>query len=461
MSMEEPAAPERAQSGTTGVAHGAALRSRVARHALTYGAGQALAAGLNGVGAIITARWLGPAGRGQLAVFTSASGIVCAAALLGLGPALTSLVADGSLARRAALRVAAIISLLGLVSGLVCGYAISASWGSSSVSRLAWSGLCGLAVVALQLNTTQQAVASACGRLPDAALNAVVSSGAMVVCYLAGSLSGTGAAAAVAIAAIAYVVAQGVGDAAGWKRTLLLGRDDESLRHRSVPWARLARLGAQGYPHTLLSQLSSRADILVLSWVAASSFVGVYSLGAAAASLALMVCQAFGSALMSTWRGAGEAVVRGRVRVALAAGLMLTAATAVATLGLSVVLTRWFLGPGFAAVPLCVAVLMPGVVIRSSAYVGYSVFVGHLGRPALSSVSTLVIVAVDLVLVVPLGTSLGAVGAAAASSISYVCGGLLTMVIIKRVTGASLHLADFGVAARAAMETIRRATRER
>ena len=247
----------------------------------------------------------------------------------------------------------------------------------------------------------------------------------------------------------------------GWGR--LLARAPVSASPRALPQVgRLARVALAGYPHTVLSQLSTRADIVVLSWLTSRpGQVGVYSLAAVGAVVALLAPQALGSALMSSWKDLSGQEALAQQRASLVIGVISTAVTAVAVVAASFAITRLILGSQFAELPLCLLIMTPGIIIYSATFIAYSVFVARHGRSGLPSVATAITLILDMLVLVVLGPRFGALGASVASTISYAVGGFITLWMLRSVTTMRFAVSDFIVGARQGWRMLRSMARLR
>lgn len=380
--------------------------------------------------AVVSARWLGPAGKGELAMVTTA-GIV-ASALVGLGvpQALTTRVSQQRLAVDQGL-------YLGLgwavVLGAVAALAAGAIGNTSLALRLLW-----LSVGSAMLDQVMQAVAVGSGNLRPTLvyrlMGGLLQVSFMVVAVTIGLRPDPELAAYVLYGITVGSVAVTVG-------LLLKSHDNRSAPRIPLSGVRQTMGGLVGFgiatvPAQLLTIANSRADLLVLGVVSGTVAVGVYSLAASATLLVGLLPAAIGQALTSTFGGEQEATERLRIgfQSALIAGALLALLLAV----LSPTLVPLAFGREFAQASGLIVMMVPFTAFFSTVQVSYPFFYSRLNRPITHSVIIGSTAAVDILLVLVLAPHYGALGAAVASAIAYGVGGMVNVVLTAR--GAKLSV---------------------
>lgn len=364
---------------------------------------------------VLSARWLGAAGRGQLAMLVSASQI--SAMLIGLGlPGAISFYAASTpksiplLARRE-------LGLIGTVAVLV-GVALI-------VNRLAafYDLLIGMEVwFALYTvgNVAQPAFASL-----------TLATGRVAVSNLTTVLAAAGS--TIALGALALFGAPGLGGAFGSLATATLvgaalgvatiGADGGlgTTRERAPSWGSQLRVAGFGFVSNVLGLLMFRADVfLVAAFAGGDHGAGLYSIGVLAAEILVRVPNWTATVLAPTVSANPES--GSRTTVALFWGSLLFVAVATLPILLLPDTMRWLLGaavgPEFSdSYPVLVA-MVPRIVAQA----GGAILFGNLAGRGYSAYHPLacgtglgLMVAADFLLI----PRFGVVGAAVGSGIGY------------------------------------------
>lgn len=403
---------------------------------------------------VLSARWLGPAGRGQLAMLVSASQIT--AMLIGLGlPGAISYYAASMpesipvLARRELKLLAFLALLLGaalVVNRLLTFYDLV-------IGVEVWFALYTLGSVA------QPAFASL-----TLATGAVVTSNLTTLTAAAGSALALGALAAFGLTGLSVAfgslaVATLVGAALG---VLRVGAGGLATSGSHDPgWSEQLTVAGLGFVSNILALLMFRADVfLVAALGGGDRAAGLYSIGVLAAELLVRVPNWTASVLAPVVSAQPKAAQR--VTVSLFWVSVLFVALATTPILLLPDTARWLLavavGQEFAeSYPVLVA-MVPRIVAQAGGAILFGNLAGRgysLYHPLACGVGLALMVAVDLVLI----PRFGVVGAAAGSGIGYLGA---TIVAFRGFLALNeIDLGDFKDVTLAEVSNWRRAIRER
>lgn len=381
--------------------------------------------------AIVSARWLGPAGKGQLAMVTTA-GIVSASILgLGLPQAISIRVARGQMDVRSAFTVGVVVCMcVTVVTALV-----SAMYGRSDLAiSLLW-----LSVGSSLFDQVLQGVGVGSGDMSPLLRFRIVGGFlqvAVVALALSIDLQPSARIAAYACFGVSLLVA-------GWSALSLVRRAEKLQPRTSEADASLGaipallRFGLAAMPAQLLTIANARADLLVLGAVAGDAPVGVYSLAVSASLLVGLVPAALGQALTSTF-GAGhdsEENLRLGFQAALLIGLGMAAAMAL----LAPYFVPLIFGREFAQASILITVMVPFTALFSTVQVSAPYFYAKLGRPKAHSAVIGTAAVLDIILVLILAPRMGALGAALASALAYGTGAVLNASLTARGAGIPLR----------------------
>ena len=208
----------------------------------------------------------------------------------------------------------------------------------------------------------------------------------------------------------------------------------EPLR-MEIAWRRhspmLFTFGFSSFICNLMLSSVFRVDVFIVNSLAGVAAVGVYSVAVAFAEMALMAPSAIGIALFSHLPGVSDSeqleivAKSSRITVFLAfvGGLVLVL--------ISRPLVLLLMGESFAGAVAPLVILVPGLVMMSANYV-FANYYSSQGRPLISaycfSVGLLVDVAANYLLIPGMGIK----GAALASSIAYSCITLSFLFVLRR-----------------------------
>lgn len=379
-------------------------------YVLTYGS-RLLVTALGLAISVVSARGLGPEGRGRLAVAVTATGVLVQLANLGLSSAI--IYAVSRRARRAPRALGLAYTAAGaLLAGAVLAFGVANSVG------LGWP-LAGLVVAwaPIQLLTVlQDQVFLGLRRLP-----------VYTAIQLGSRLAALGAAGAAAWLAPGNVLAFATGQVAvegcaALAGAGLLARSGVAPRVWSWRWLRPVRaIALRALPPLLFGFLLVRSDILLVGWFHPPAVVGSYALAAQLVDLLLLFPSTVGVVLFPRLARSADPA-RDTARLSRNVGLALAGvAAAMAVMGAPVIALVF--GRDFAPAYRSLLLLLPGAVA-----LGYETvlaqFFASRGFPAFLSRYWSGVFALNLLGNLLLIPTLGAMGAALTSSVCYatLCG---------------------------------------
>ena len=385
--------------------------------------------------AVVVARWLGPAGKGELALATTVGTLLFLALSLGVPVSLSYYLSGGRLPEGALVKTA--ITLAGALSAaaiLTAALLDRSGWcqfvfGSPRLSRTAW-----IIVGALPfqfLGTFLQFVILAQGRRVLFAALPVV--GTLVAALLTGLLAwsnlltppSAAAAQAVSHLATASILLVCVGRRVAWWRSPAAG-----------VWKALVRYSSATYVAQNLQFLIQRVDVFLVSAMLDYRAVGLYAVAFGIAELLLLLPQRFGALYLS--RVAGDRSPEGKAQEVAVSCSLVVVGTVVAAAALSAgapFAIRFFYGDGFAGSVTPFLLLLPGVcgLAASSVQGAYLSGIGKVNTYAATAAAGLALnVALNLTLIPRYGLS----GAAVASSLAYCAQAFLLIRAVARLTRA-------------------------
>lgn len=402
-----------------------AIKSDVARNASYSLLGQIGVLAGSTLTAILTARWMGSSGRGDFAIATALIALMSTICLLGVGLSSPSFVARGLLSRKRAFKYAVALSGLGVVATL----AVLATSGDLIHFRadfVTGAMLC-MAVTGLMMSSIQSSVAIGIGKLSASAANGATTALATAVgiaLFLPRMPSHAQLTAVLAV----WALGQWLGDGAGW---YLTWRAREAKATGRVNTAHLLRFSLTLLPGTIIGTLGFRFDIVVLALLAGSAATGVYSMAVVAGSVVGVLSAAVSQAVVRRLGNATPREASVLLRKAVMVTLVLsTGASTVGFIGLLLFAVP-LLGESFADVPLLFAVMAPGVVLFAPVSVLVTYAITVLVWPAVATIVVFFWTAADMLLLLWLAPTMGAGGAAIASSVSYALGAVFMVAMLK------------------------------
>jgi O-antigen/teichoic acid export membrane protein len=387
------------------------------------------------VSSVLTARYLGPEGKGILTLVLLLPALCVSLGSFGLGAANVYLL------RRREVR-------MGTLMGNSFAVALAATILASGVIGIAWPWLGGrvlhgvepeLAVLGLlslpMLFLTDYLFGLLLGTQRVVRYNAVsISAKVFSVAALALALvvlraGVTGAIVASVLGSLITVVfLLGALRAAGGKLPAALRVDFGSLR-------RALGYGGREHVGNIAMFLSYRVDMFFVAALAGTAAVGIYSIAVMMAELFFYLPNAVSTVLFprlagrSEWEGARNAAQTARViSAAVGAGVLLSIPLASPAVRLA------FSSAFLPAVPAFFG-LLPGIYALSISKVLSRYFTGSLGQPLLNARAQGISLAVNLPLNVLLIPRYGILGAAIASSAAYVAHAAVTLFLFHRHSG--------------------------
>lgn len=392
--------------------------------------GKFVGLGATAVQTVLTARFLGPEGRGVVAVVVL---IASTAALLlgsGMGGSTVFHVASGRLRARQAAGFSVTFVLLGTAVAALLGVTIATTglthrlFPGISTTLLAL-GIAGVPMILLgnQLRSILQGMS----RIRAANLAMVTEPVATVA--LTGLVLVVLGPHAPAVAAV-MLLAAGLAGLVAIQRLKLPAADYRPL----VPRAELRslwRYGRRAHLANTLQFLNYRLDVLIVNALLGPVAVGLYTISTRLAELLWQVPDSMAFVLLPRSSGTGRRTHEATRR---AYGLTLIATVGSATfLALSGhILIRVLFGPVFAQSYLPMLVLLPGAVLLGQAKVLSSSIAGR-GFPHYNSYIAAVGLVVTVALDVALIPRLGITGAAAATTASYAVISLLSHIVYYQI----------------------------
>jgi O-antigen/teichoic acid export membrane protein len=407
---------------------GASIRGPSSR--IFIGRGLALVAGL--ITVLVTARALGPEGRGHVATFAVLISTASAVLGLGAGVAAYSLAArDGidpiELGQTLVLWAVGVLGGSAALAVLAAGSGLLEAWlgsGDEGLVLLLGVGAGGqfLTVGLIQLSTgTGRATTTAVGF----GLPAILVALATIVVTAAGPRADR------------YMFAQ----AAGWiaSAIVLAVMLAIPLVPRSVALRAIVTRGRSAAIGDVANILSYRLDVLLLGLLSGSAAVGIYSLAVQILEPVWIVATSASNGLLirfrdlpaDAWAGATYRTARSIVLLTC-----LIAGAAVLLVPVAIAIT----GAGFRGAQTAAAALLPGIVMLAGSKILAAFHIAS-GRLGLSSGIATTSLACTTIADLSLMPFLGATGAAVASSIGYGLSMALWLIVSPRGRSASSRAA--------------------
>jgi O-antigen/teichoic acid export membrane protein len=247
----------------------------------------------------------------------------------------------------------------------------------------------------------------------------------------------------VAGAVIGFVVGQALSGVAAVVVAARAAPSAEGIGHGVMRG--VFRFGAKTWSADMLQLLNYRLDIFLLNAFADSRAVGVYAVAVAVTSLGWMVPHALASVVFPrTARlasmdelGREPQVANDAAVVALRHATALVPLTALALSVLVAIGVPVLYGPEFHDTIALAFLLLPGALALGVGKVVSAIVTGR-GHPEYSLYNTLITVPITIGLYIGLIPTLGAVGAAIASTISYLLTTAIAFAFLKRVANVRL-----------------------
>jgi O-antigen/teichoic acid export membrane protein len=379
---------------------------------------------------VITARFLGPEGRGLYALALLAA-TLCVVPLGSVWSAFALDVAKHRIDTGRVLTMALVIAAVGgtvvAVIGVIVSIAFDDRW---------W-------VVALPAGITPVLLFLAYAQGIYQALGHVVAANAIYVArvasplvFLAGGLAlGAGSRVVVLLWAASMLV---LAPPFFVHLSAVAGRPSRpSLRLR--PYAHRLALGIRLLPGNTALLLNVRVGLIVLAALSTTAAVGVYSVAVAGSELLRVASRAVYSATFAAIGGRDENASAALTVKAVRHSMLLAAASSLLIVPASFVAAPILFGPGFGDVPLLLALLVPAN-IAFALFPALTAFFGvQLVRPELVSGATAVMLGLSALTMFAAVPGLGNTGAALGTSTGAVLGVGYLVWRFLRATGRPLR----------------------
>ncbi|HKQ98089.1 MAG TPA: oligosaccharide flippase family protein [Candidatus Polarisedimenticolia bacterium] len=385
------------------------FKGRVALTLLSRGA----ALGLGLVSSVLTARWLGPDGRGLLATLSVVTGLALQFGNPGLHTGNIYFVS------RQPHRTAAVLSNTLVVSwaaGILCGaLALAALFLRPDLfPGIPWALLLVTAaalpfqfMILLFQNTLL-------GQGEVAVFNLLETGNKLLTFALLAAwlvLFGGGAAGAVVLFAALAVLNGSISAFACARRTPFRPGFDAGL------FAEMLRYGGRVYLACLLAFLVIRSDLLLVNYFLGTAAAGVYSIAVQISDALLLMPVTIGMILLPRIAAETTGGVETTARILRHTTLLLTGLVTVAAI-LAGPVVRTLYGPGFEGAALATLCLLPGIWALGLNGVLMNHFAGR-GMPAVTLYAPLVGLLLNVGLNLVVVPRYGIAGAAVTSSLAY------------------------------------------
>lgn len=383
--------------------------------------------------AVVVARALGPEARGSLAILIFLA--LAAASFLGLGSPLGLYDA----VRRGVRPVRAV--RIAIVIGSGCAAVTAALWPliHPVVERIVELGPIvlaipvGVAAGSLIISQASSMIVLATGRNQAAAFIQVFQPAAALLLYTSSFLA---FGFRVESAAVAYAASCACAAIAGFVASLHHGRLEQ--HSTDLPIRRSTRAivgsGLRAMPGDAMNLLSYRLDVLVVGWLAGAASLGTYAVAVQFLEPLWVAASALAMGLMGMARHGAAQDVHMILSAARSSSVLCLVGSASLTFVIWAIGTS-LLGQGYETLPVVMLALIPGITaLAISKVVAASVIArGSLGKSSIVATVTVVLnTGLNLVLV-PLWAE---VGAALASSLSYVVSAVIWLQVLRRQGGA-------------------------
>jgi O-antigen/teichoic acid export membrane protein len=199
------------------------------------------------------------------------------------------------------------------------------------------------------------------------------------------------------------------------------------------------RFGVASWIASGLGLLSLRVDVFLVSALAGTAAVGVYSISVTLAELAWYVPNSIYTTLFPRVAADGHGSVEMTSRV----NRVLWPFTLVLSTGVAIVsgwLIPFFFGPAFSGATLPLWLLVPGITAYAAGIVP-SAFAAGIGKPQIGAYASAVNLGVNVVANLILIPRFGIPGAAVASTLSYAFATSVLVTMYVRLAGVSLKTA--------------------
>ena len=387
----------------------------------------AFVAGLSLANVLITARALGPEGRGGLAFMTTMAMLTATLASLGVEEANGNLAGTQPGLRRALATNSVVIALVvgcsaaGLLLGLIEAFP---SVGGDSTPALRWIAMAAIPILVLQVYLQFLVRADYGFRATN--LAALVGP---VLSVLANGILVALDVITVETALATWVVAQGLGTLVlVWyvdRRLAGFGRPDFRLIRRATGFGIKAHLGR------VMKTGNYRLDQWILGAMAGSRELGLYSVAVAWSEALFYLPEALGMVVRPDVVRATHADAGSRVAVVFRAAILLSIPFVIVLVVAAPILCVTVFGDDFRGSVDDLRILAPGAFgIVALKLLGNALTARE--RPLLANVGVAVAFGTTIGLDVALIPIFGGAGAATASTVAYTVGGLVAVAVFTR-----------------------------
>ena len=387
----------------------------------------AFVAGLSLANVLITARALGPEGRGGLAFMTTMAMLTATLASLGVEEANGNLAGTQPGLRRALATNSVVIALVvgcsaaGLLLGLIEAFP---SVGGDSTPALRWIAMAAIPILVLQVYLQFLVRADYGFRATN--LAALVGP---VLSVLANGILVALDVITVETALATWVVAQGLGMLVlVWyvdRRLAGFGRPDFRLIRRATGFGIKAHLGR------VMKTGNYRLDQWILGAMAGSRELGLYSVAVAWSEALFYLPEALGMVVRPDVVRATHADAGSRVAVVFRAAILLSIPFVIVLVVAAPILCVTVFGDDFRGSVDDLRILAPGAFgIVALKLLGNALTARE--RPLLANVGVAVAFGTTIGLDVALIPIFGGAGAATASTVAYTVGGLVAVAVFTR-----------------------------
>ncbi|ALJ19054.1 oligosaccharide flippase family protein [Microbacterium sp. No. 7] len=363
------------------------------------------------VTAPVLARALGVEGRGELAAATAPYMFLATLATFGITEAIAVVAASSPrLARRATSNGLIILTICGSLAAVLS--VLFAPLLSAGIDHVAFSiALAGLAIPPTVLVGGLRGLAQGLQRWGAVAverlITAVIRVAVIFGAFFLGQLTFAVGVAAIAIAPIIGVVAY----LSVIRQARADSRTSETADVAKASIKSLASFGFRQWLGSVSGVLLSRIDQLLIAPLAGAYQLGLYAVAVNVADVTLLVNHAVRDVVMSS-----DAAERSNIRLLRAARVSFLISGVV---GVAIAITvpfwlPWLFGAEFGAATVATILLIVASVLGIPGSVAGAGLAAR-GRPELRSVSIFVALIANVVLVIALTPSLGALGAAGAT----------------------------------------------
>lgn len=373
---------------------------------------------------IVTARLLGPTLRGELAVMTAIPGLLGAISLLGADNANLYFSGRSAVAHSRVVRFSLIHASVGGIGIVAAGLGAAALVPGIrlGLSEPAFAVALALTPVALLISLLGTAEAGR-GRAPSVAALTAAGLGIWALSAAAIGVLGIQSVLLLFLAFFATQVAVGIA---------ILVRTDRPAHADAFGWAQYASYALRTYLPGVALLLLLRVDVPAIQVLAGPREVGLYSIVLPMAESLMLISTAVNVVVLPGVAD-GSIDVHRALRVTHLAGAASVSAALLLGIAAPVLIPILFGAPFADAVPI-LWILLPGIIaftVARSLQV-YLLGSGRIAATALAAVTALAVCLCADIILVP---TLGAIGAAIATTVAYIVFAALQSWAVVRATG--------------------------